>query len=225
MSFKDEEYEPVPSEPMTPLRRFYSDLFYKSAGTHFDLMSATEELIRGHYELSDSADVRKYIEAVDILPGPVAFENMSSREVKARFAIVPLIVIAPHVEETYGLGDLRQWYTDTITHIQSLVSKEHNAQNGCLEHLNRRNKISTCKESVLCPLVFMAHVLQEDVANPDFTDIKYLINDPLITASTAMVKLRLTEKFEFHSPEHVKILEANYWDKFQAAFGNNESAF
>jgi hypothetical protein len=210
MGFKGEEYEPVPSE-MDPTRRFYNDLFHKS-NSYIDLAISAESLL--HKTAGYSAE-----ESLDRLYGagiPTAYDyEQNPTEAYDQFLVMPIKLIAPHLDDVMRLDTLNDWYAQTVKYIMKYTKGRH-AQDCLDEPLAAQS--NACNINEECPLIFAAKHLKNDVINPDFTEFEYIV-DSERQYELAIMKMRIAQRFNLEYEYYGNVLIDQYQKKYSVWFG------
>ncbi len=210
MSFQ--EYEPVPQEEMPPLRRFYSDMFYKD--NFIDFQIASEKLLIGEGICPDESTAQSI---VDHVIGKYGGDPRDQQTMRDAFLLLPFRLIGPlkEADENYDLIPLQDWYKQVVGYVQKYCDQEHSQ--ACLDSPLAASSCR-CSVSDLCPWLYMAKELDSPLINPDFTDLPYTI-DPKRAMIVAIAKSQVAPKMGLQQELYSNQLTNSYKVAYYSHFG------
>lgn len=183
-----QEFEPTP-EAISPQQRYFSDVIYK-ADSYIDLLIALEK----YTELSTGGGLGQAETAVLIQNGLDALgyqPELSKKDLRDIFTILPFLVIGPIIDETRGISEAKQWYDGALSYLRVGMRKAHT--NDCLDSPSFAFS-NHCEHGKQCPLISVAKYLELDLFDTDFSTPKY-DHDTLTRYGIAVEKERLAMKY------------------------------
>jgi hypothetical protein len=154
-------------ESMSPVRRYYSDLYYLQAPGH------ARDAVQNLYEYLPCIPTLPVAAVLDSGLMPYDFEyDTDLRIAKEKLALLPLIAFSDDIDDSLcSTGGAEAWYHDVVSHIRMLVDDNHGVS--CLEYDEANPRHKMCGISSVCPWRFLKTFLGDSALNNDFSDPLY----------------------------------------------------
>jgi hypothetical protein len=188
-----QEFESTP-DAITPPQRYFSDVIYKS-NSYVDMLISLEKYMELSGVGMSQAEIAELVG--DGLHALDYQSELSKKELRDIFTILPFLVIGPVVDEKKGIADVRKWYDDALAYLRVGMRKAHGDE--CLDspHFAFSNQ---CEHGQHCPLISVAKYLEADLFDTDFSTPKY-DHDTLTRYAIAVEKERAAMKHKLRGRE------------------------
>ena len=186
-----QEFESTP-DAITPPQRYFSDVIYKS-NSYVDMLISLEKYMElsgvGMSQIEISELIGDGLGVLEYQP------ELSKKELRDIFTILPFLVIGPIIDETKGITAARKWYDDALAYLRVGMRRVHT--NDCLDSPSFAFS-NECEHGAHCPLVSVAKYLESDLFDTDFTSPKY-DHDTLARYTIAIEKERAAMKYNLRA--------------------------
>jgi hypothetical protein len=201
----DEGPEQEPAFNMTALDRYYNDVCDEP---HYlgEVIIAVESLFEAEQLLDDDTDRENLRRRITQLT-ETAEDDQHRIE---RYLMIPITMLAPYIEVTKPINEVRAWYKDAIEWTLLFAKPEHDE--ACLEEMEEVNP-TACHNSLECPIVELAKNLVDPVFNPDFDDVSYLI-DTQHAHNVAQAKLLMARSYKLGDKQLMSVNLTSYLRDF-----------
>lgn len=207
------EKEPAEPQELTPISRYYSDVYYKSTKPG-DMLIAIDKLLElNHISLSDDEQQAR---TAEVFPGYDDY-TVSAAEMYDRYLTLPLALVGPTVDREWKLQDTKVWYSETLGLIRSHAKQYRGHDTQCLDVPSFAYS-HRCEHSGHCPYIFTAKYMERQMFDENFSLPPY-DTDLVVTQGVAVAKERLAYRYGYRSERQIEGLIREYEARVREELG------
>lgn len=204
------EYEPTQPHDISPIKRYYSDVFYKS-NSMGDMIIAAEKLLElNGITLSQDEFTSRSAEVLPLYTD----HAINTPEMYDRYLTLPLVLAGPTIDRTWKLQDVRAWYSSTLDHIRTRAAKDTGHSVQCLESASFAYS-HACERGLHCPYIFTAKYMERQMFD-EYFDLPGYDKDLVIMPQVAIAKERLAQRYVFRTEYQAEVMIRAYDDRVRA---------
>ena len=188
---------------MTPVRRYYNDLYYLQTPGH------AYDAVQNLYEYLPCIPTLPVAAVLESGLMPYDFEyDTDLRIAKEKLALLPLIAFSDDIDDSLcSTNGVREWYDDTVSHIRMVVDDDHGVT--CLEYDENNPRHKMCGISSVCPWRYLKDFLGDSALNNDFSSPLYR-HRPDRALRLVLAKLKVGQEHGILTPIYAEQAAESY---------------